>query len=387
VPAARVYLAPGFFGFEQLAGVEYFGHVVAALEKRFAKRGRELEVRVAEVHPSASIRRRAARLAELVAETAGSDEGPIHLLGHSIGGLDVRLVATPGARLHPEDLGSSGWLERLRSVTTMNTPHYGTPLAAVFATAKGQRILYALSAITVAGLRLGAPPLAASSLLVTTLTGTRERSGLEHDAADRITDAVVRVLDEAASLRLRTWLRQIRDDQGAILQLTPEAMDLFQAAVRDRPGLRYQYVASYVPPGRVLDYLRFVRSPWAGVSAALFRLVSRLTAVQDPRYPCAPEAGGDAELQAELGELPPPGANDGVAPLRSQLWGKPVWVGKADHLDVVGHFRGRGGHHDWLCSGARFGRRSFEQMMDRIVEGMLEGEAAPAPGRTAGGRL
>jgi hypothetical protein len=375
VPAARVYLTPGFFGFERLAGVEYFGHVVAALEKRFAKRGRELEVRVAEVHPSASVRRRAARLAKLVAETAGSDEGPIHLLGHSIGGLDVRLVATPGAQLHAGDLWPSGWLERLRSVTTMNTPHYGTPLAAVFATAKGQRILYALSAITVAGLRLGAPPLAASSRLVTTLTGTRERSGLEHDAADRITDAVVRVLDEAASLRLRTWLRQIRDDQGAILQLTPEAMDLFQAGVQDRPGLRYQYVASYVPPGRVLDYLRFVRSPWAGVSAALFRLVSRLTAVQDPRYPCAPEGGGDAELQAELGELPPPGANDGVAPLRSQLWGTPVWVGKADHLDVVGHFRGRGGHRDWLCSGARFGRRSFEQMMDRIVEGMLEGEA------------
>ena len=357
-----------------MAGVEYFGHVVAALEKRFAERGRELEIRVADVHPSASIRRRAARLAELVAETAGSDEGPIHLLGHSIGGLDVRLVAAPGAQLGRGDVSPRDWLERLRSVTTMNTPHYGTPLAAVFATAKGQRILYALSAITVVGLRLGAPPLAASSLLVATLTRARERAGRELEAADRITDAVLRVLDEAAGLRLRSWLREIRDDQGAVLQLTPEAMDLFQAGVRNRPGLRYQYVASYVPPPRARDYLRFARSPWAAVSAALFRLVSGLTAVQDPRYPCAPEGGVDAELQAELGELPPPGANDGVAPLRSQLWGTPVWVGKADHLDVVGHFRGRGGHRDWLCSGARFGRRSFEHMMDQIVEGMLEGE-------------
>jgi hypothetical protein len=148
----------------------------------------------------------------------------------------------------------------------MNTPHYGTPLAAVFATAKGQRILYALSAITVAGLRLGAPPLAASSLLVTTLTGTRERSGLEHDAADRITDAVVRVLDEAASLRLRTWLRQIRDDQGAILQLTPEARIVRGCGTSTwpatcRPAVSSTTSASCALPGQASPLRSFGWSP------------------------------------------------------------------------------------------------------------------------------
>jgi hypothetical protein len=374
VPATRVYLAPGFFGFERLAGVEYFHHVVLALEKRFSDRGRELQVRVADVHPSASIRRRAARLGRLVVETAGSDDGPIHLLGHSIGGLDVRLAASPGARLDESARGFEGRLGRLRSVTTVNAPHYGTPLAAVFATAKGQRILYALSAMTVAGLRLGSPPLVATSMLVTALARTRERAGLEMEATQRISDALLRVLDEASSLELRSWLRQIREDQGAILQLTPEAMDLFQAGVQDRPGVRYQCVASYVPPARARDWLRLARSPWAAVSGALFQAVSRLTAVQDPRYPCAPADGEDEMIRELLDEVPPAGANDGVAPLRSQIWGKPVWMGKGDHLDVVGYFRGRGGHRDWLHSGARFNRRRFDELMDRIVEGMIEGE-------------
>ncbi len=378
MPPARVYLTPGLFGFARLAGFDYLQHVEAGLERCFGKLSRKLEIRVADVHPSASIRRRATRLGQLVAQTAGADEGPIHLLGHSTGGLDARLVASPGARLE-EDAGDClGWLPRLRSVTTMNSPHYGTPLAAFFDTPRGQRALYAISTITVAGLRLGAPPLAATSALVAALRGRRERPALEVELIDRITDAVMRVLDEAASSELRTWLWQIRDDRGSIAQLVPEAMDLFQAGVTDRPGLRYQCVASYAPPSRARDWLRHLRSPWATVSAALFHLLYRATVPQDPRYPCAPADGGDEVLRSLLGEVPPREANDGIVPLRSQLWGVPVWVGRGDHLDVVGYFRGRGGHKDWLSSGARFDRARFEHMMERIVEGMVQAEDAGA---------
>ena len=46
-----------------------------------------------------SVRRRAAKLARVVAATAGDDGGPIHLVGHSTGGLDARLIASPGAHL------------------------------------------------------------------------------------------------------------------------------------------------------------------------------------------------------------------------------------------------------------------------------------------------
>jgi len=333
---------------------------------------------VVDVHPSASIRRRAARLVDLVAETSGADAGPIHLLGHSTGGLDLRLVTSPSARLEEGMESRLGWLDRLASVTSMNTPHYGTPLAAVFATPNGRRLLYAVTAITVASLRLGAPPLAATSALVAALARSQEWAGLESRLTDRITNGLLQALDADSRREVEVWMARIQDDQGAILQLTPEAMDLFSATVEDRPGLRYQCTASYAPPSSAWDWLSHLRSPWPALSAVLFHLLYRSTAELHPHYPCAPANGGDAILRSMLGESVPADANDGIVPLRSQLWGVPVWLGRADHLDVVGYFGHRKGSGGWLTCGAQFSRESFGQMMDRIVEGMLEGESGLA---------
>src|SRR5262249_23481366 len=116
------------FGFGKLATYDYFAHVERALKKRFHDAGHELLTHVVDVAPTASIRGRAGRLAELVAGTAEDGPGPIHLLGHSTGGLDARLASSPSAKL-PVSAENLAWLRRLRSVTTMSTPHYGTPLA------------------------------------------------------------------------------------------------------------------------------------------------------------------------------------------------------------------------------------------------------------------
>ena len=89
-------------------------------------------------------------------------------------------------------------------------------------------------------------------------------------------------------------------------------------------------------------------------------------------------------------ETPESTASDGIVPLYSQIWGELIWVGKADHLDIVGHFPGAPGkreegpiHTDWLASGARFNRVRFDVVMDRIVAGLLVSEelhqAAPTP--------
>lgn len=382
----RIYLSPGMFGFARLASFEYFEHLIRALERRFRDRGRDAVVRVCEVHPTASILRRAAKLARLVDESCGDDDGPIHLVGHSTGGLDARLVACPTARL-PGDAGRRlGWTTRLCSVTTMNTPHYGTPLAAFFATVSGQRLLYAVSALTVTALKLGAPPIAAASALVAALS--RLQMGvLELELLDRGIEGVIRVLDEASSRELRAWLRLLRDDQGAIIQLTPEAMDLFHAGLEDRPGVRYQCVASYSPRTEVKHWVSAIRSPWGAMSAAIFVALSNLTARQDPRYPCRPpEPGVEEKLAAVLGEVPPPDANDGVVPLTSQVWGELIWAGMGDHLDVVGHYPGRGGHTDWLASGARFNQHRFDAVVDRMVSGMLAGEEIARRARGAGAR-
>lgn len=361
------------FGFAELASFAYFEHLVRAIEDRFRTRGLAASVRVCEVHPTASVCRRAATLARMIASTTDGDE-PIHIVGHSTGGLDARLVASPSVSLPGLREGELAFAPRIRSVTTMNTPHHGTPLAAFFATVSGQRLLYAVSALTVTALKLGAPPLAAASALVAAIGRLQVLGGLEFDLVERTVDGVLRVLDEASSRELRAWLRQLRDDQGAIVQLMPEAMDLFQAGVEDRPHVRYQCVATYAPSHAVADWLA-VRTPWAAMSGAIFTALYNLTARHDPRYPCAPPDGrAEVQLRSVLGELPPITANDGVVPLYSQIWGELIWAGRGDHLDVVGHFPGSGGHTDWLSSGARFTQVRFDRVIDVIVAGMLRAE-------------
>lgn len=321
------------FGFGKLASYDYFAHVEKALKTRFRHAGEELVTHVADVAPTASIRRRAAHLAELVTRTAGSTAGvddplkaPIHLLGHSTGGLDARLVASPSARLSSEQ-GELAWLPRLRSVTMMNTPHYGTPLAGFFATVSGQRMLYALSAITVIGLTLGAPPLAAASALVMAIgsTGRKERDfGGELRVLDRITDALLGVLEPATDCEVRTYLEAIRRDQGAVVQLTPEAMDLFLAGVEDREGVLYQSTCAMTPAPSAGRFVRALGHPWSVLSTTLFTTMHGITSRYDACYPCAAadvDEGTEAALVRALGRAPGTRSNDGVVPLRSQISG------------------------------------------------------------------
>jgi hypothetical protein len=85
-------------------------------------------------------------------------------------------------------------------------------------------------------------------------------------------------------------------------------------------------------------------------------------------------------LTRAFGRAPGARANDGVVPLRSQLHGRVVWAGQADHLDGLGHFdggpepgegAGEPAHVDWLHSGAKFDRDRFDVMTRAIGEGML----------------
>ena len=368
--ASLVFLSPGMFGFKNLASYDYFCHIEAALKKRFEGAGRELRIHVVDVHPTASIRRRAARLLAAIG-THARDGDAIHLVGHSTGGLDARLVASPTMSVtgSPAPLPA---LSAIRSVTTMSTPHYGTPLASFFATVSGQRMLYAVSALTVSALKLGAPPLALASSLVAAFGRVDRALGLELRLVDNLTDNVVRVLDDASSRDLRAYLRLLRGDQGAIIQLSPESMDLFQAGVEDRPGVHYQCTAAYAPAPGVMSWARMVVSPWANLSTPIFATLYRLTSLENAVYPCAPEHDDGALVRA-LGHAPPAGASDGVVPVRSQVWGQIAWAGLGDHLDVVGHFAGSG-HVDWLCSGAGYDRARFDAMIDAIARGMLASE-------------
>lgn len=379
----HVYLSPGMFGFGRLGSYNYFAHVERELTARFADAGHELVAHVITDLPTASIRRRGARLAERIAQTSGDHE-PIHLLGHSTGGLDARLVASPATR----SCAAHAWLPRLRSITTMNTPHFGTPLASYFATANGQRLLAALSVLTMAGLSIGAQPLAAASVILGLLRGTDKTFPFKLRMLDRSIESVVGMIDDASCPEVRTFLSAIEDDQGSMLQLSPESMDLVAAGLEDRPGVVYQSTASMAPSPKPREWLETFGHPWRAVSLSLFFGLHRITAAQHARYPCAamretaPWSGdaNEAVLARVLSSPVSLEANDGVSPIRSQIWGTLVWAGLADHLDVLGHYRDprdprtvrpEQRHVDWLTSGSDFGPAEMTALMDAVAAGML----------------
>ncbi len=397
----RLYFSPGMFGFGRLASYDYFAHVERELSQRLRAAGHEVAMQIAQVSPTASIRRRATTLAELVATTCdqpSADGGPIHLIGHSTGGLDARLVASPSVALTMgPNAPALGWRSRLASVTTLNAPHYGTPLASFFTTVSGQNALRALSALTFVALSFGAPPLSAVSALVAAFGRVDRTLGLEIGVLDRTTDALLRALDDARSRDVRAYVDLIKEDQGAMVQLMPEAMDLFEAGVEDRPGVLYQSTASMAPPPSARIFLRSLTHPWSALSGVIFNALYGISSRYDKRYPCAapPEsvatvagAGNDEVLARAFGRVPGARANDGVVPIRSQLWGKLVWAGYGDHLDVLGHFRDdapRGSdtavkHVDWLASGSTFHRARFAELMDAIATGLLEGAKGAGKG-------
>ena len=110
-PRFPVVLAHGFLGFDQLAGRAYF----RGIEERLAKTG--ARVYTPRVPPAASVAVRAQRLAELV---RALPERRVNIVAHSMGGLDARYA-----------IAQLGLSDKVASLTTIATPHLGTPLADV----------------------------------------------------------------------------------------------------------------------------------------------------------------------------------------------------------------------------------------------------------------
>ena len=175
------------FGFAKLAGYDYFEHVERHLAEAFRRAGVRYVLEIVPTPPTASIRRRARVVAEKVHSTAGDGDDPIHLIGHSTGGLDARLLASPAANLEMEP-EKRIWTRRLRSVVTLNAPHYGTPLATFFTSVSGVRLLYALSLLTFGTLRYGGPPLTVFSTMIATIGSLDEMIGLDIKLLDRTTE-------------------------------------------------------------------------------------------------------------------------------------------------------------------------------------------------------
>ena len=124
----NIVLAHGFLGFRQRFGIEYFNGVREHLEQLPAN------VFAPEVSPAGGIEVRGEELRRqiLQAFTDGTlDPGEkAHLIAHSMGGLDCRYLLSPGNKHTTPENDLAG---RIASLTTIASPHRGSPIADLFA--------------------------------------------------------------------------------------------------------------------------------------------------------------------------------------------------------------------------------------------------------------
>lgn len=372
----HIYLIPGFFGFINFGRLVYFGHVRDALERSFDGRGVRAEIHRVRVSPTASLRRRAAEILESIVET--SPRGPIHLIGHSTGALDARLLCTPGVDLglngHALEEAAEEVARRVKSVVSVSAPHHGTPIATFFTGLLGQKLLHVLSLATVATLRQGRLPLSvvariAAALARIGLPGSQTEAVLDHLEAE-----LLGRLDPDERFPVAQFFSSIGADQALLPQLTPDGIDLFNAAAADRPGVRYGCVVSAARRPSWRGHLSVGPRVTRQTTFLLYRwLHSQAGGAATARLP-QPTASQRDALRRMLGSLPRLDDNDGVVPTYSQLWGEVLYACRADHLDVIGHFHDEQHvppHHDWIFSGSGFDRRGFDDLWSSVIGFLL----------------
>ncbi|MBN1207059.1 MAG: triacylglycerol lipase [Myxococcaceae bacterium] len=369
-----IYLVPGFFGFTNLGELVYYGHVRDFLAAELARRGVEAEVVAIRSHPTASIRQRAADLLKGVQETAGAGEGPIHLIGHSTGGLDSRLFVSPGASLR-EGLALEPYASRVRTVVTVSTPHAGTPLASFFLGLFGQQLLKLLSLFTVYVLRFGRLPLKVAFRLGHLLSRADNQLGWKHTLLDQLFDQLLGDFSADRREAVSRFLGDVGNDTSLIPQLTPEGIDLFNAGCEDRPGVRYGSVVTQSRPPSLRTRLSAGLDPYAQLTHTVYSVfygqTQRMPLNKIPLH----TAEQTAALVQAFGALPGPQACDGIVPTRSQVYGRVVGAVRADHLDAIGHFdqpTHQPPHVDWLISGSGFRRPQFEKLWKDVADFLLE---------------
>lgn len=372
---SHVFLIPGFFGFTSFGQLSYFAHVRRALESEAARAGARIAIHDVAVPPTASIRARARVLHAAIREAAG-DSAPVHLIGHSTGGLDARLLVSPGVSLGEGDDGvDPQQLERqtarVRTVLTVATPHRGTPAASFFRTLFGRQLLSALSLVTIVALSAGPLPVAALARLARIARRLDRELGLPGGLLHALEEQVLRDFTPERRRELVTFLEQVAGEGALVTQLAPEGIDLLNAGIGEREGVRYGSIVCCARRPGLAALVRVGPSPTALASHAVFAALHRIASRAQGLTPELFEPAQLAALRVGLGAIPGASDNDGVVPTLSQPFRRVVAAVWADHLDVLGHFDGERlvpPHHDWLSSGTRFDLRAFDHTWSRAWE-------------------
>jgi triacylglycerol lipase len=361
----HLVLVPGFFGFANLGDFAYFGHVRDFLAETGPALGIRGDVVVVPTIPTASIRVRAARLAETVAKVLDGSDGVVSIVGHSSGGLDARLFATPQVSL-PTPVDVERLARRLRAIVMVSAPHHGTPVAHLFNSLLGQQLLRLLSVLTMYTVRAGRLPIGAALRVVRIFRRRSQPGGI----VEQLVTELLADFSRDRRREIERFLSSLGRDQDLLGQITPAGMDVFNASTEDRPGVRYGCVVTRARPPGIRSVIGAGIDPYAQAThalyVALYRIASGTPASRRP--PLTREQSGI--LRRAYGWRTDVKANDGMVPTLSQVRGDVIAAAWADHLDIIGHFDRPNHippHFDWLTSGSGFDRRHFDQVWREVA--------------------
>ena len=364
----HVILVPGFFGFGNLGKLTYFVGVREALQRALQALSVDAEVIEVPTLPTASIRHRAARVVETLAQVAQGSSGPIHLVGHSTGGLDARLAVAPTASV-PTTVEFEDYA-RLRTLVTVSAPHFGTPLAEAFGSAAGIQLLRLAAMLTQTAITRAHLPLGMMLRLGGLITRIDDRLGFQDTVADSFFRDIIADFSPTRRAELSTFIEGVSSDTSLIFQLTPAGCDLLNASTADPKTLRYGSVVTRARAPHISNLLAFKHNPYAHSMHALYTLLYRL-AKAGPRdqFP-EPVPQQRQQLETAFGEYPQASWSDGIVPTLSQVWGEVIHATAADHLDVVGHYgalRPGEATSDWLPSRSGFDDQAFEALWGDVA--------------------
>lgn len=216
-----VFLVPGFLGFERAGNFGNFADRVCSALRTQLEGKLKTSVPVVPLAslPTTTFAARQEALLDAIARYGGADSAieRIHLVGHSVGGVDAHLLACtiPQAGLTWPEIDPRGLRDKVRTVVSIGAPHAGTFLAA----APGAGSL-SLSAIVDDPSGLKAMVELVNKLLRSALRDVRSTQGSQG------------VWREYR--KVKHFMAELMRWQGFLHALTPDAMETLYAGLTPR---------------------------------------------------------------------------------------------------------------------------------------------------------
>jgi hypothetical protein len=389
----EIFLVPGFLGFKFLGDLDYFLDVEQVLKRRLAE-----EKITARIHklgtkvPAGSVRLRAAYVAKEAAQMHSKKAKSVHFVGHSTGGLDIRMLLSPGGAIDTgrdftndpksdervyltpaEEQNLPDLIDKTRSATSVATPHRGTPIANFAMRFAADRLLRGIHHVSERPL----PEFVLKESLAFTSCVTKPIKPFLCETS--FLNWIVGTVLSADPDKVVEYVQQAGADVGALRNLTQEGMNMGDALLLNREDVRYGSIITGTNEPTCMittgDFLMW----W---TTAFFRVARFLVSRKNEDYAYITE---DLEKEMrkfycqdridnpEVGELEiNDETSDGIVPTLSQPYGEILGVFASDHLDCVGHFPHYRENGDavsgWVRSGAGFNEERHELLWTRVAD-------------------